>query len=304
MADTVETVMSGTLQAILTSTRASVELRKAAEPPGFMQRRIMSAGLPRPFFDAMTAGRPLFPNVNAAKPRIIAEIKRKSPSAGLIRPEYAGEDFDPGSIARAYEAAGASAISCLTERDYFDGHVSFLQRVKAACSLPVLRKDFIIDSWQLQESRANGADAVLLIAECLPGEQLRELAEEAQQYWLGVLIESHDEHNFSRSLKVVEAINAYIIPDGPQEGKITYGGALLGINNRNLDTLEVDKDHCLRIAAGLSPSQRQLLVNESGVGSPGDIEKLEEAGVRGALVGEHLMRASDPGLALAELLAG
>ena len=227
--------------------------------------------------------------VQSVRPmRIIAEVKRQSPSAGLLRPEYEGESFAPESIARAYEQAGAAAISCLTDEEFFAGHVSFLARIKPEVTLPVIRKDFLIDPWQVYESRAAGADAVLLMAECLEGQMLGDMALLATSIGLDVLIEIHDAAHLERAWRAVERVN----DQTPR--------ALLGVNNRDLATMRVDLSHTGAVAP--SVADRSLLVSESGIRTTDDLQRLIGMGVRIALVGEHLMKQERPGDALSELL--
>lgn len=237
---------------------------------------------PRNFFAAVT--RPS----NLANVAVIAEVKRKSPSAGLIRPEYEGHRFDPAGIARKYEVGGASAISCLTDERFFGGHRDYIRAIKDAVALPVLRKDFIIDPYQLWESRAAGADAVLLIAEALTEAEIVDMLILGQQLQLTTLLEVHSMENLLRVR--------------PHIGFPHPSYMLLGINNRDLTTMRVDLGHTLRLAEMVE--DRGVLVSESGVKSHGDLMKLHAAGVRIALVGEHLMRSPDPGEALSRLLTG
>ena len=217
---------------------------------------------------------------------LIAEIKRKSPSAGLIR-----EDFDPIDIARRYQDAGAKAISCLTDGPGFGGHLDDLKMVREATDLPVLRKEFIIDPYQVTEARAGGADAVLLIAECLDDDMLRRCRDRARELDLSVLIELHAEENLERMLR---------INDFASDREL-----LLGINNRDLTRMETDVARTARLlsdptARGTDPKG---VVSESGIKTPEDLEKLRAIGVRIVLVGEHLMRCDDPGDALKKLLS-
>lgn len=245
-----------------------------------LEALVAQAEPPRNFFGAVT------PRRAHDGVAIIAEIKRRSPSAGLIRPEYEGEGFAPESIARRYHANGASAISCLTDERFFGGHLSFIDRIKDAVALPVLRKDFLIDPWQLWESRAAGADAVLLIAECLTEGQIIDMMILAQRLLMTVLLEVHSMENL---LKV-----------RPHVGFPHPSYCLLGINNRNLATMEVDLSNTLRMVDLVE--NPGVLVSESGIRAPDDLSRLRQAGVRIALVGEHLMRREDPGAALADLL--
>lgn len=231
---------------------------------------------PRDFVGALSRG---------PRTRVIAEIKRKSPSAGWMRPEYQRDDFRPEDIAGTYERGGAAAISCLTDRTFFGGDNGYVARVKAVVALPVLRKEFLIDPWQAWESRAIGADAVLLIAECLDDAMLRTTTALARGLGMGVLIESHGEANFRRAMRAAG--------DDP--------GVLLGVNNRDLATMRVDLEQTVRLAR-LAPTPARV-VGESGIRTPSDLRRLEEAGVRIVLVGEGLMTRADPGAALRELLA-
>jgi indole-3-glycerol phosphate synthase len=209
-----------------------------------------------------------------------------SPSAGLIRPEYEGDAFRPEEIAKRYHECGASAISCLTDEKFFGGHLSFIRRIKDAVPLPVLRKDFLFDPWQLWESRAAGADAVLLIAECLTESQLLDMLILSQRLGLTTLVEVHELESL---LKV-----------RPHVGFPHAGYWLLGINNRDLTTMKVDLNHTLRLLDMVD--DRNLIVSESGISAFDDLRRLREAGVRIVLVGEHLMRQPDPGEALTRLL--
>lgn len=217
---------------------------------------------------------------------VIAEIKRRSPSAGWIRPEYEGPGFSPEDIARRYHGAGASAISCLTDERFFGGSLEYLERVKSAVPLPVLRKDFLIGEWQVWESRAAGADAVLLIAECLESGLMSEMMGTARELGMGVLVEVHDERELERVGPMVSG----------------RAGVLLGINNRDLRTMRVDLGQTERLLPRVPEVSR--LVSESGIRTAVDLERLRACGVRMALVGEHLMREADPGAALARLLGG
>ncbi|MCE7972904.1 MAG: indole-3-glycerol phosphate synthase TrpC [Leptolyngbya sp. PLA1] len=258
------------------------EIARGREATPLEELRARVAGMPRPrnFFTAVTRQ----PRLGT---RIIAEVKRKSPSAGWMRPEYAGEGFRPEDIASRYHRAGAAAISCLTDERYFGGHLSYIERIRAAVPLPVLRKDFIVDPWQVWESRAAGADAVLLIAECLTLSELSDLLILSHELGLTTLLEAHGKEQVRRVLDRV----GFPLP--------SY--ALLGINNRDLTTMRVDLDQTLRLAELVEDTT--ILVSESGIRTPADLTRLRGAGVRIALVGEHLMKAEDPGRALAELLA-
>ncbi len=214
--------------------------------------------------------------------RVIAEFKRKSPSGGEIRP-----GSTPQEVVLAYEAAGAAAISCLTNQTYFGGTLQDLKAVKASVELPVLRKDFVVDRRQLLEARGAGADAVLLIAECLPGQALDDLAGEALALGLDVLLEIHDRDELPRALSWAE--------QHPSQVR-------LGINNRNLRTMTTDLGHIEALLPQLpNPSK---VVAESGLRESADLARMQRAGIRNGLIGEHLMRQPDPGAALSDLLSG
>ncbi|MBA4187972.1 MAG: indole-3-glycerol phosphate synthase TrpC [Planctomycetaceae bacterium] len=202
---------------------------------------------------------------------VIAEVKKASPSAGIIR-----VDFDPVAIAQTYHQHGAAAISVLTDTEYFQGKLEYLTAVRAAVGCPVLRKDFILDRYQLLEARAAGADAALLIAECLPGDQLAILHREATAIGLHTLIELHDADQLSRVLD--------------------SGGPNVGINNRDLRTFKTRVEHTLELLPKI-PTDRTV-VSESGITTHADLVRLNSAGVRAVLVGESLMRAPDIGVAL------
>jgi indole-3-glycerol phosphate synthase len=279
--------MPSALDEIIAAKRDEVAERKAAVTMAQLEAEVLQAEPPRNFFAAVTRHTP------TDRTAVIAEIKRKSPSAGWIRDEYRpgehGPDtFSPERIARRYHAAGAAAISCLTDTPFFGGHLSYIERVRDAVPLPVLRKDFIIDPWQLWESRAAGADAVLLIAECLTEGEILDMMILAQRLGLTVLLEVHSAENLLRVR--------------PHIGFPHPSYCLLGINNRDLATMRVDLAHSTRLA-DLVPEHRAILVSESGIRSPEDLRKLRKAGVQIVLVGETLMRDTDPGAALAALLA-
>lgn len=212
----------------------------------------------------------------AGRPAVIAEVKKASPSKGVLR-----EHFVPSEIASSYERGGAAALSVLTDEHFFQGSVAFLQQARAACALPVLRKDFIVDEIQVHESRAVGADCILLIAACLGDAQLADLEACALALGLAVLVEVHDGAELDRALRLATP--------------------LVGVNNRNLRSFEVDLGTTLGLLPRIPPGR--LLVTESGVAVPDDVRRLRDAGVGAFLVGEALMRQPDPGAALASLFA-
>ena len=205
---------------------------------------------------------------------VIAEIKKASPSKGVLR-----DNFIPADIAQSYAEHGAACLSVLTDASFFQGSVDFLKQARASCDLPVLRKDFMVSAYQVYESRAMGADCILLIAACLDDAQMKDFEAIARSLDMAVLVEVHDEAELARALKLKTP--------------------LIGINNRNLRTFEVSLDTTLGMLKDV-PADR-ILVTESGILSRADVEKMREAQVHAFLVGEAFMRATDPGLALSEL---
>jgi indole-3-glycerol phosphate synthase len=260
--------MSDVLEKIVTDKRKEIEAAKRARPEELLRERLAAAPPVRDFAAALRSGN---------SPRVIAEVKKASPSAGLIR-----GDFDPVAIARTYEANGASCVSVLTDGPFFQGSLEDLAAVRRSASIPVLRKDFLLDRYQVLEARAAGADCVLLIAECLDDCTLRELYFYASELGMESLIEIHDAGNLDRVLKLEPA--------------------LVGVNNRNLRTLVTDLGHSISLASRV-PAEC-MLVSESGIHSRSDVERLQEAGIHAILVGETLMRAPDVGIKLRELLGG
>ncbi|MEM9752175.1 MAG: indole-3-glycerol phosphate synthase TrpC [Planctomycetota bacterium] len=260
---------------ILAHKREEIAAAKADRPLDDVKAAAGDTQAPRNFFKAVTDPR--------RRLKVIAEIKRASPSAGLIR-----NDFDPVRLAEQYHANGAAAISCLTDRKFFQGDLAFIEQIKAAVPLPVLRKDFIVDAYQLYEARAAGADAVLLIAECLGEPQMIDLLILATELKLTVLLEVHD----LESLVQVKSHLGFPHP----------GYQLLGINNRDLRTMSTDLQHTIDLLGEVP--DKDILVSESGIKTYDDIATLLQNGVYRVLVGEHLMRQDDPGRALHTLIHG
>lgn len=214
---------------------------------------------------------------NPAGTALIAEVKKASPSKGIIR-----EDFDPVAIARTYAANGASCLSVLTDAPYFQGKLEYLQQIRDAVSIPLLRKDFIIDPWQIYESRVSGADAILLIVAALGQNDLKSMLNLARENGLAALVEIHDTAELQDAL--------------------TAGADLIGVNNRDLHTFRTSLEVTLGIAATMPKQRNSLLVSESGIFTREDVLRLESAGVNAILVGESLMRESDIGAKVRELL--
>jgi len=256
------------LQRILETKRAEVRTGQAAVPLADMERRAREAPAVRDFVGALRA------KIAAGKPAVIAEVKRASPSKGLLR-----EHFDPAAIARSYERGGAACLSVLTDREYFQGSPEHLVAARAACSLPVLRKDFVIDPYQVIEARAMGADCILLIAAALERPAMLELEGAARALGMAVLVEVHDE-------KELESALALRTP-------------LVGINNRNLRTFETRLETTIELRKRV-PDGR-IVVTESGILARADVERLRGEGIGAFLVGEAFMRAGEPGEALSRL---
>ena len=260
--------MSDVMRRILAAKRREVDEARAALPPAEIERRAAAADPPRGFEAALRR------RVAEGKPAVIAEVKRASPSRGLIR-----ADFDPSRIARTYEAHGAACLSVLTDREFFGGSAEDLRAARAACALPVLRKDFMIDPYQVHEARSWGADCILLIMDAAPDGELAALATLARGLGMDVLVECHDAGQLERAL--------------------TLPTMLVGINNRDLRTFETRLETTLELLPRV-PADR-LLVAESGIGTPSDVARLRSSGVGAYLVGSAFMSADDPGRKLSEL---
>jgi indole-3-glycerol phosphate synthase len=260
--------MEDILTRILEAKRREVESAKARLPLRELERLARAAAPPRGFEAALRK------RAAEGRPAVIAEIKRASPSKGLIR-----SDFDPARIARSYAENGATCLSVLTDRDFFGGSRADLEAARGACTLPVLRKDFIVDPYQVFESRSWGADCILLIVGAVPDDELARLEAIAKDAGLDVLVESHDAEQLERALRLETA--------------------LVGINNRNLKTFETRLETTLDLAPRI-PSSR-LLITESGVASQQDVARLKAAKVSAYLVGSAFMAAPDPGAELARL---
>ena len=256
------------LDRIIERKRAEVADRKADYPVEVLQALVAKQDPPRGFFNSLTS------QVASKKSAVIAEIKRASPSKGLLR-----SDFQPALHASQYETAGATCLSVLTDQDFFQGSDADLKAARGACSLPVIRKDFMIDPYQIIESRALGADCILLIVSALNEDTLEELYETARSVALDVLVEVHDQRELHRALDL--------------------DSRLIGINNRNLHTFETKLEVTLDLLDQI-PNDR-LLITESGILQTKDVELMHAHGVYGFLVGEAFMRQQDPGVALTGL---
>ena len=260
--------MSDILQRIVAVKHDEVDAARRLRPAAELRRAAEARGGLRDFTGALRA------RVTAGQPAVIAEVKKASPSKGVLC-----EHFVPVEIAASYARHGAACLSVLTDAPFFQGAPEYLQQARAACALPVLRKDFIVDAYQVDEARAMGADAVLLIAACLDDARMADLEAQALALGMAVLVEVHDGAELDRALRLRTP--------------------LLGINNRNLRSFEVTLQTTLDLL-GAVPADR-LLVTESGILARADVRRLRGQGVHAFLVGEAFMRAPDPGLALAEL---
>jgi indole-3-glycerol phosphate synthase len=254
--------LSDTLRQIIEDKRAEVQTRQQETSLQEMERRARDSDKPRPFTGALCNA------VAEMRIGLIAEVKRASPSGGLIR-----EPFDPAGIAQAYEAAGATCLSVLTDEPYFQGTLEHLRLAREATKLPVLRKDFMIDPWQVFEARAAGADAILIIMAALTDDEAEAIEDVARSLDMSVLVEVHNEAELHRALGLETR--------------------LIGINNRDLRTLKTDIAVTERLAP-LVPADR-IPVAESGIRTPQDVRRMVNAGARCLLVGEHLLRQPDPG---------
>jgi indole-3-glycerol phosphate synthase len=263
--------MADILDKIVAVKREEVAAAKKRKSPEAMRADAESRVLTRDFEGALRS------KIAAGRAAVIAEVKKASPSKGVLR-----EDFVPADIAQSYAEHGAACLSVLTDRQFFQGEPDFLKQARASCDLPVLRKDFLVDPYQVYESRAMGADCILLIAACLDDAQMAQLEAIARSLDMAVLVEVHDANELQRALKLKTK--------------------LVGINNRNLRTFEVSLDTTLGMLADVPPDR--LLVTESGILAPADVHKMRAAGVHSFLVGEAFMRAPDPGEALAGLFGG
>ncbi|WP_288252870.1 indole-3-glycerol phosphate synthase TrpC [uncultured Hydrogenophaga sp.] len=266
--------MSDILDKIVAVKHQEVAAAKKKKPLEAMREDAESRVLTRDFVGALRA------KIAAGQAAVIAEVKKASPSKGVLR-----EDFIPADIAQSYAegdgAVSAACLSVLTDRQFFQGSADYLKQARASCALPVLRKDFMVDPYQVYEARAMGADAILLIAACLDDARMAELEAIAMDLDMAVLVEVHDGGELQRALKLKTP--------------------LLGINNRNLKTFEVSLQTTLGLLPEVPPDK--LLITESGILARADVQSMRAAGVHAFLVGEAFMRADEPGLALAELFA-
>jgi indole-3-glycerol phosphate synthase len=261
--------MSDILDKIAAYKRVDVAARKAARSQGEVDEAARAASPPRGFVKALEAAH------GPGRLALIAEVKKASPSKGLIR-----ADFDPPALARAYAAGGAACLSVLTDEPSFQGADSYLVAARAAVDLPCIRKDFLVDPWQVAESRALGADCILVILSMVGDSLAAELMAEARRFGMDALVETHDEAEMARAARL--------------------GAILIGVNNRSLRTFEVDLANTERLAA--HAPKGALLVTESGIFTPADVARLERSGAKAMLVGESLMRQPDVEAATRALL--
>jgi indole-3-glycerol phosphate synthase len=260
--------MSDILDKIIAVKREEIAASLQLKPLAAVRFDAESRVLTRDFVGAMRK------KIAAGQPAVIAEIKQASPSKGILR-----ADFIPADIAQSYAEYGAACLSVLTDKQFFKGSVDYLKQARASCALPVLRKDFMVDAYQVYESRVMGADCILLIAACLDDAQMKDMEALAMSLDMAVLVEVHDSVELERALKLKTP--------------------LIGINNRNLKTFEVTLDTTLGLM-GQVPEGR-ILVTESGISTAADVLRMRQAKVNAFLVGEAFMRADDPGVALGQL---
>lgn len=262
--------MSDILNRIITTKHEEIAAARAVKPLAAVEAEAVAQAAPRDFVGAIRS------KIAAGQPAVIAEIKKASPSKGVIRP-----DFKPADIARSYAQHGAACLSVLTDRQYFQGCPEYLQQARAACALPVLRKDFMVDAYQVAEARAMGADCILLIAAALSLPDMQALEAQAMGYGMAVLVEVHNGEELDAALQLKTR--------------------LLGINNRNLRTFDVALDTTLGLLPRI-PHDR-IVVTESGILAPKDVALMRANKVNAFLVGEAFMRAAEPGEELARLFA-
>ncbi len=260
--------MSTILDEIIRHKRTEIASAKAQLPFFQLETMIPDAPAPRGFLEALRA---------ASAPPLIAEVKKASPSAGLIRP-----DFEPVSIARIYAEAGAACLSVLTDEKFFQGHLDFLKAIRAQVNIPVMRKEFIVDRYQIAEARVAGADCILLIAECLSADELKDLHDYSSSLGMDTLIEFYDTENLPKVLAT--------------------GAQLVGVNNRDLRSFHTSLEHTFNIRPQIPLGV--LFVSESGIRTHADILRLRAANVGAVLVGESLMRQPDVTKAVQELMLG
>jgi indole-3-glycerol phosphate synthase len=263
--------MADILEKIVAVKHEEIAAARKKRPLEVVREDALGRVLTRDFEGALRA------KIAAGKAAVIAEVKKASPSKGVLR-----ADFEPADIAQSYAEHGAACLSVLTDRQFFQGSADYLKQARASCDLPVLRKDFMVDPYQVYEARSMGADCILLIAACLSDAQMAELEGIARSLDMAVLVEVHDREELQRALKLKTA--------------------LVGVNNRNLRTFEVSVETTLDLLKDMPPGK--LLVTESGIGKREEVERLRAAGVHAFLVGEAFMRAEDPGAALEALFGG
>ncbi len=260
--------MNDILRRILAVKRDEIAAASAVASLADMRRAAAAAPAPRDFLGAMQA------RIDAGQAAVIAEIKKASPSRGVLR-----ADFQPAAIAASYQQHGAACLSVLTDRQFFQGSAAYLQAARAACGLPVLRKDFLVDAYQVYEARAMGADAILLIAAALDLATMRDFAAIAESLGMAVLVEVHDASELEQAQQLTTR--------------------LIGVNNRNLHSFEVSLQTTLDLLPQVETGR--LLVTESGILSTADVARMRQHAIHAFLIGEAFMRAADPGAALAEM---